>query len=276
MKRLCIIVLSLYSFCFISCNKFKFFSYGRQYNEYEDTSLAKVIVKDTLVVGIMDYAPPCAYLDSNGEVIGFDVDVFKEIASRLDIKVKFKVINWKNKEAILASGEVDCIASSFTYSKERSLSYSLTIPTLYNAQVVVTLKDSKIKNLEDLENTRIGYLNSSHISALFEDNPNINDEFKKIVSYPSFPLALEDLKLHSIDAVFIDLLIINYIMEKEPNDYRILNDALTSEKYVYAFRKNDKLLKKTVEKLMLELEYEGKILEFSKKWFGGDIYLFGR
>lgn len=263
-------------FLFASCYKSRSSSSRGIYSEYEDTSLAKVIVKGSLVVGIMDYAPPCAYIDSNGQAVGFDVDIFKEVAERLDIDVEFKIINWLNKDEILESGNIDCIASAFTFSKDRQLDYALTIPTLYNAQVVVVRNNSTIYELGDLENKKIGYLGSSNISELLEENPSINAGFKQTISYPSFLVALDDLKLHAVDAVFMDLLIINNVMEKNVSDYRVLEEAITSEKYVYAFRKNDKLLRNVVNKIMLDLEYEGKVLEFSKKWFGGDIYLFGR
>ena len=276
MKRV-VFIFTLFSFFFFSsCDKFKNTGTTGVYSEYEDTSLAKVIVKGNLVVGIMDYAPPCAYIDSNGQAVGFDVDVFKEVAERLDIDVEFKIINWLKKEEILESGEVDCIASAFTFSKDRQLNYALTMPTLYNAQVVVVRDSSNIHDLDDLENRKIGYLGSSNLSDFFEENPILDANFKQIIPYPSFLVALDDLKLHAVDAVFIDLLIINNLMEKTISYYRILDDALTSEKYVYAFRKNDKLLRNVVNKIMLELEYEGRVLEFSKKWFGGDIYLFGR
>lgn len=261
---------------FASCSKLRDYRARTAYSEYEDTSLAKVIVKGSLVVGIMDYSPPCAYIDSTGQAVGFDVDIFKEVAERLDVDAEFKVINWANKEEILASGEIDCIASGFTLSKSRQLDYSLTMPTLYNAQVLVVRGNSKIYTVEDLENTKVGYLTSSNISQIFEETPYSKMYFKQVVSYPSFLVALDDLKLHVVDAVFIDLLIINSIMGKKNSDYRVLDEAVASEKYVYAFRKNDKLLRNVVNKIMLDLEYEGKVLEFSKKWFGGDIYLFGR
>lgn len=264
----------VFFFCFASCNKMLDDESG--YSEYDDTSLAKVIVKGSLVVGILDYAPPCAFIDSSGNATGFDVDIFNEVASRLDVEVQFKVINWAEKDEVLNRGEIDCIASSFTFSRDRQLDYSLTIPTLYNAQVAVVRSNSSITKLGDLENKKVGYLSGSNMNNFFEENIAVKSEFKDAIAYPSFLLALDDLKLHVIDTVFMDILIINYIMGKNSNDYRILGEALTSEKYVYAFRKGDKLLRDAVQKVMLELEYEGRVLELSKKWFQGDIYLFGR
>ena len=276
MKKPIFFLFILLFSCFVSCNRLEDEVYNDQYNADDDTSLAKVIVKGVMVVGILDYAPPCAFIDSSGQAVGFDVDILKEVATRLDIEVEFKVIDWGKKDEMLKAGEIDCIASSFTFSKDRQLSHSLTVPTLYNAQVVVVRKNSDIKYIGDLEQKRVGYLKSSNIADFFEENTDLHEDFKAITPYPSFRLALDDLKLHGVDAVLMDLLIINYIMEKSPNDYRILDDALTSEKYVYAFREKDKLLRNSVQKVMLELEYEGRVLELSKKWFGGDLYLFGR
>jgi|GEM_PF-1121962 len=255
---------------------------GYRYSKYEDTSLAKVIVKGNLVVGIMDYAPPCAFLDNTGQVVGFDVDIFKEVAARLEVDVEFKTINnWFLKDEMLQTGEIDCIASNFTFSKDRELSYALTMPTLYNAQIIVVRKTSDIMQLKDLEQKKVSYLHSSSVEKMFESGGELDKmfediKFKEVQEYKSFLTALDDLKLHVVDAVIMDILIMNYIMKKSPNDYRILDDALTSERYVYAFRRGDRLLRDAIEKIMLELEYEGKVLELSKKWFGSDVYLFGR
>lgn len=276
MKQLIFLFILFASFFFFSCDKFKEENaFDIAYNEYEDTSLAKIIVKGKLVVGVMDYAPPCAFKDTLGNMVGFDVDIFKEIASRLDIDVEFKVINWASKEELLEEGEIDCIASSFTLSKTRQLNYALTTPTLYNAQVVVVKDGSNIYDIKDLNEKRIGILNGSNMEE-FVKEVHDNLTFKQVVQYNSFLAAIEDLKMYVVDAVFIDLLIANYIIQNNTTDFRILGSAITNEKYTYAFRRGDKLLRNIVEKIMLELEYEGRVLEASKKWFGSDIYLFGR
>ncbi len=272
-----IFLLALFaSIFFFSCDKLREESTSNiAYNEYEDTSLAKIIVKGKLVVGVMDYAPPCAFKDTLGNIVGFDVDIFKEVASRLDIDVEFKVINWAAKDELLEEGEIDCIASSFTLSKTRQLNYSLTTPTLYNAQVVVVKKASNIYDIPDLNGKKVGILGSSNLEEFLKEMHD-NVSFKKVTTYNSFLAAIDDLKMYVVDAVVMDLLIINYMIQHDSTDFRILDSAVTSEKYTYAFRRGDKLLRDAVEKIMLELEYEGRVLEASKKWFGSDIYLFGR
>jgi len=276
MNRCVFILVFFVSIFFFSCGEFtEEDSSNIAYSEYEDTSLAKIIVKGKLVVGVMDYAPPCAFKDALGNMVGFDVDIFKEIASRLDVDVEFKTINWAFKDELLEDGEIDCIASSFTFSKVRQLDYALTTPTLYNAQVLVVKDGSNIYDLQDLSEKRIGILRSSNMEEFLKETRS-NLDLKNITPYSSLLAAIEDLKMYALDAVVMDLLIINYMMQNNATDFRILGSALTSEKYTYAFRRGDKLLRDAVEKIMLELEYEGRVLEASKKWFQGDIYLFGR
>ena len=274
MKQLGFLLVLFASIFFFSCVRFREENAsGIAYNEYEDTSLAKIIVKGKLIVGVMDYAPPCAFKDTLGNMVGFDVDIFKEVASRLDVDVEFKVINWGAKDELLEDGEIDCIASAFTLSKARQLNYSLTMPTLYNAQVVVVKEASNIYDIPDLNDKNIGVLGNSNLEEILKETYS---HFKKINRYNSFLVALEDLKMYAVDAVVMDLLIANHMLQNNATDLRILDSAITSEKYTYAFRRGDKLLRDAVEKIMLELEYEGRVLEASKKWFGSDIYLFGR
>lgn len=266
----------LTSALFFSCDKLREDNVSTiTYNEYEDTSLAKIIVKGKLVVGVMDYAPPCAFTNTSGQMVGFDVDIFKEIATRLDVDVEFKTINWASKEELLEAGEVDCIASTFTFSKTRQIDYALTTPTLYNAQVAVVKNGSNIRDIQDLNGKKVGYLEGSNIIDILQENYE-GLEFKKMVSYSSFLPAFEDLQMYVVDAVFTDLLIINYMIKNSSTDFRVLDSAITSEKCTYAFRRGDKLLRNAVEKIMLELEYDGYVLEASKKWFQADLYLFGR
>ena len=49
----------------------------------EDTGLADVKAKGTLVMGFDEEYPPMGFVDENGEYIGFDIDLAKEVADRV-------------------------------------------------------------------------------------------------------------------------------------------------------------------------------------------------
>ena len=67
----------------------------------------------TVTIGYTDYAP-MNYEDENGELIGFDTELAKQVFGDLGYKVRFKLIEWSNKYMEVNSGTIDCIWNGFT------------------------------------------------------------------------------------------------------------------------------------------------------------------
>lgn len=257
----------------VSCSKNKI--NDTSYNEHEDVSLAKVIVKGTLVVGITNYAPPYYFTNESGLPAGFDVMLFTEIADRLDVEVVFKVLDKENKKRLLESGEIDCVAAYFSYTPDVKNFFPLTTPIIPGAMVVAVMKSDSYKTLNDLSGKNIAIIDSSPVLNE-EKNIKYRDSFKSINKYSDFLTGLGDLRLKAVDAAITDLLIISEVMHKQSGVYKILEDAVSSDKYVYAFKSSDRILQQTIEEILIDIEYEGIAEEFSRKWFGADICLFGK
>ena len=69
--------------------------------------------KGTIVVGVTDYEP-MDYQDENGNWIGFDADMAREVFGNLGYTVVFKEIEWEQKYVELDAGTIDCIWNGFT------------------------------------------------------------------------------------------------------------------------------------------------------------------
>ncbi len=52
-----------------------------------DDSLQKILDKGQLIMGLDDSFPPMGYRDENGEIVGFDVDVAREVCNRLGVEL---------------------------------------------------------------------------------------------------------------------------------------------------------------------------------------------
>lgn len=59
----------------------------------------------------------------NKDLIGFDIDLAKEVCKELNIKVEFKEIDWDSKETELSSKAIDCVWNGFTYTENRDNGY---------------------------------------------------------------------------------------------------------------------------------------------------------
>lgn len=102
----------------------------------EDSDVAYIIDKGTLIVGITDFAP-MDYKDDDGEWIGFDADMAKLVAEKLGVEVQFVEIDWDNKIMELNSKNIDVVWNGMTLTSEVTSSMNCTNAYCNNAQVIV-------------------------------------------------------------------------------------------------------------------------------------------
>lgn len=109
---------------------------GSTYEATEDSDVAYIQDKGTLVVGITDFAP-MDYKDDNGDWIGFDADMAKAVAEKMGVDIQFVEIDWDNKTMELDSKNIDVVWNGMTLTDEVEASMECTVPYCNNAQVVV-------------------------------------------------------------------------------------------------------------------------------------------
>lgn len=85
----------------------------------EIDSLQRVLDAGKLtVVGSGGY-PPFNFIDENGDVIGFDVEVGKEIADRLGVELNYVTGEWSGLIEGLRNKRYDGILGSMAITEER-------------------------------------------------------------------------------------------------------------------------------------------------------------
>lgn len=110
----------------------------------EDSDVAYVKDKGTLVIGITDFAP-MDYKNENGQWIGFDADMAKAFAKSLGVKAEFVEIDWDNKIMELDGKTIDCVWNGMTLTDEVKSSMSCSNAYCNNAQIVIVPKDKADK-----------------------------------------------------------------------------------------------------------------------------------
>lgn len=102
----------------------------------EDSDVAYIQDKGTMIVGITDFAP-MDYKDASGEWIGFDADMARMVAEKLGVEAQFVEIDWDNKIMELDSKNIDVVWNGMTLTAETTSSMECTNPYCNNAQVIV-------------------------------------------------------------------------------------------------------------------------------------------
>ena len=106
------------------------------------------------------------FRDENNEIVGFDIDVAKEVAARLGVEFIAQPISWDAKELELASGTIDCIWNGMSITPEREESMAMTFPYLNKQMIFYTRAGAGIEGLEDLAGKSVAESRSSYMSII--------------------------------------------------------------------------------------------------------------
>lgn len=243
--------------------------------ETGDQSLAKVKEAKKLVLGFDPGFVPMGYKDTNGEYIGFDVDLAKEVAKRMDVELVLQPIAWEAKEAELNTGNIDCIWNGLTITPQREAEMNIARAYMENKQIIVVRKDSGITKLSDLAGKTVVAQTDSSAQSLIESDEHkaLLDSFKDFVTLADYVIAFTELNNKQVDAVAIDSVMAEYYISHNNLEMVILDEDLGDEKYGVAFRKNDLALVAEFNKIFDEMIKDGTAAEISDKWFGKDVIL---
>ena len=239
----------------------------------EDNSLQKIKDAGKLVLGLDDTFAPMGFRDDSGEIVGFDIDLAKEVASRMGVELEIKPIDWSSSILSLNKGDIDVLWNGVTINESRKEQINFSKPYLNNRLIIVKPKDrNDINSKEDLAGKVLGVQVGSNDEALQSDP--ISKKAKEIRKYDVNVNAFLDLMAKRIDAVIIDEVAAQYYISEEKADFVVVeNSPLTEEFYGIGFRKTDEQLLTEVDKILDEMKADGKAAEISQKWFAKDIVL---
>lgn len=227
--------------------------------------------KGKFIVGLDDTFAPMGFRDEKGEIVGFDIDMAKEVAKRLGVSVEFKPVDWDGVVLSLKNKDIDVIWNGLTITDERKEQIDFSNPYLENRQIIVVKSGSGIKSKADLSGKTVGLqLGSSSEEALNADE-NTAKSLKEIRKYSTNTEALLDLKNGRIDAVVVDEVLGRYYIQKNPEDYVVLDDDFGKEEYGVGIRKEDSDFKEAIDKAIDEMKADGTADKISVKWFGKAI-----
>jgi len=241
-----------------------------------DNSLQRIIDKKKLVMGLDDSFPPMGFRNERNEIVGYDVDLAKEVTRRMGVELVLQPIDWAAKEQELNTFQIDCIWNGFTITDERKKNVLYTPPYLRNAQVIVVKGNSPVQNLRDLAGKTAGTQAGSSSVEAIDDAPAFKASLKDVILYPDFLTALMDLDVGGIDAVVIDLVVANDNINRSGKPFRILNETLEDEEFGIGFRLGEKALVDKVWATLLDMAKDGTVARITTQWMGANISIIGK
>nr|WP_306766192.1 transporter substrate-binding domain-containing protein [Shinella pollutisoli] len=246
-------------------------------------TLDRVMEKKAMVVATNSGWPPQSYLDDNNEMVGFDIDVSREIAKRLGVEVSFETPDWATLTGGRWQGRYDVGVGSVTPTKARAQVIDFAGIYYYSPYVYVVHKDSAATSVADLSGKVIGVetatTSEDFINRRLEiDAPGLPPiEYKlepgEVRTFADSMLPFDDLRLG--DGVRLDAVIApeQTALNAIKNGYPL--KVLEGE---YAFREPLVVIAEKVDPewtakiggIIEEMKKDGTLAALTTKWYGKD------
>lgn len=229
-----------------------------------ESTAAGTLREGTIKVGTTSDTKPYAYAE-NGEYTGFDVEVLKEAASRMDLTPEFVAQDFSAILPAVANGQVDVGVASISATAERKKTVDFTDVYFIGYLGIVTTADSGITDAaESLAGKRLGLVQGTIQDAYAQENfPGA-----EIVRFPDNNSAISALTAGTVDAHFLDLPPANdYVASSDGALHVAMEIPVPDFPVGMAVKKGNSALLDGLNQQITAMIADGSWLEIEKKYF---------
>jgi polar amino acid transport system substrate-binding protein len=231
---------------------------------------ATIEERGTLIVGTSADYPPFEAMDEAGNFIGFDMDLIREIGSRLGLKVDIRDMAFDVLIASVQEGKIDAAIAAIQYTPERDEAVDFSVPYnyIFDSFLVAGDSDIVIEKAADIAPYMVGVQTGTTHEAWVMKNL-IEPGFMsadQLFRYERTEQGALDLQAGRIDVLFI-----NADPARELANTMGLKVALTTRETVQggqsiAIPEGEIGFKAALDRVITQLHEEGFIKELLGKW----------
>jgi arginine transport system substrate-binding protein len=210
--------------------------------------------------------PPFESMDSNNQIVGFDMDLAKALCKQMQATCTFTNQAFDSLIPALKFKRYDAVISGMDITPERQKQVTFTQPYYANSAIIIADK-GKYKTFADMKGLRVGMENgTTHQKYLQDNHPEI-----KTVAYDSYQNAILDLKSGRLDGVFGDTAVVNEWLKSNPN-LAAVGDHVTDAQYFgtglgIAVRPENTALLAKLNKALDDIKANGTYKKINDQWF---------
>jgi polar amino acid transport system substrate-binding protein len=224
--------------------------------------LQRIRARGELIVAHEAAFEPFEYSDpKTGEVVGFDVDLARELAKELGVKVTFRNMKFNDVFTDVRTGRSDLAISGITVTAERERDFAFSTPYFHTvtALLVSRRKAPEVRSVRDLDREgRVVAVQSgtTGVVAAAKACPHA-----KAQHYDTENDAVLDVVQGRVDAFLYDLASLRKDHEHNPDTTILLPEPITSEPYAVLAHKDEPALVAWVSAVLAKLRASGRLQE---------------
>ncbi|WP_438494953.1 transporter substrate-binding domain-containing protein [Paenibacillus sp. IHBB 3054] len=229
-----------------------------------------------IIVGTGTGFPKVCYIDENGKLTGFDVELIKEIDNRLpEYEFELQTMDFSNLLLSLETKKIDLVAHVMEKNPERELKYSFNKEAYahWRNRIVVAKDNESIHSLDDLKGKKV-LTGATSAQAQILENYNKEHENAINIVYQNGTANDTAAQISSgrVDATLAADFVLPIIDPQ--SKLKATGDELSSADILYVLRKDDadsQKLSDAIDGAIKELKTDGTLGKLSTEWLGADV-----
>lgn len=236
------------------------------------STAAKILSRGKLRVGVRQDAKPFGFVDNNGQLVGFDIDLAREFARHwLGNENALELIKVSPSDRVprLASGEVDLLIAAMSNKRERDALIDFSQTYFADGQSLLVQNDSAINTLADLQGKTVAAIQDAATVESLQNEAGRQKITLTILPFPDYPKALDALKNAKVDALAADSVTLSQFAQENPG-LRVAGGRFAQEPYSIGVPQGDSALRDMVNFTLQDLKTDGTYDEIYRRWFPAD------
>ena len=230
--------------------------------------LADIKKAGVIRIGTEGTYPPFTFHDkATNELVGFDVEIGREIAKRLGVQPEFLEGKWDGLIAGLDAGRYDAVINQVGITEARKAKYDFSKPYIASKAVLIVRDDNDaIKSFADLKGKRSAQSLTSNFGKIAESNG------ATLVGTDGFDQSIQLVLNGRADATINDSLsFLDFKKQKPDAKVKIAAQQADAEYSGVIVRKGNPELVAAIDKALDEIRADGTYAKISDTYFGADV-----
>lgn len=201
---------------------------------------------------------------ATGQLEGFDIDIAREIARAVfgdPDRIQLRVVNAKERESVLQSGEVDVVVRTYSITCARKKSVDFSTVYYYADQKILSAKGSGIDSAAALADKRVCAVSgTTSLSKLLGFNPR-----PQVFSAPTWTDCLVMLQQGQVDAISTDDSVLKGLAAQDPT-VDVSGESIAKEPYGIGIKKENEDLVRFVNGVLQKIRNDGTWQRLYDAW----------
>lgn len=228
-------------------------------------TVADLIKKGKITVGVVSGTPPFGSVDAKGEPIGYDIDVANLIGKYLGLPVEIVPLTPPARIPALESGKVDFLVATLAPTPERAKTVMFTIPYSGFELSIVGPVGSKYKTVADLKGKKIGLTRGTTNDTAFS---RVAPAGATIVRFDDDSTVTQSLLSNQVDAISIPSTMAAEIIKTRGAGKMEIKFPYSLQPNSMTVRKGQFDLQQWLNNFIYYVKLDGELDAIARKWSG--------